>query len=49
MNVITDIEDLRRLTRKRAPWTLYNYADSGSWSEGTYRVNRNGFVAIKLC
>ncbi|HHW2007790.1 TPA: L-lactate dehydrogenase LldA [Pseudomonas aeruginosa] len=48
MSVITDIEDLRRLARKRVPRMFYDYADSGSWSEGTYRANQDDFAAIKL-
>jgi L-lactate dehydrogenase (cytochrome) len=48
MPVITCIEDLRRLARKRVPRMFYDYADSGSWSETTYRANENDFAAIKL-
>ncbi|RZI97872.1 MAG: L-lactate dehydrogenase, partial [Haliea sp.] len=39
MTVITTIEDLRLLARQRVPRMFYDYADSGSWSEGTYRAN----------
>ena len=46
--VITCIEDLRLLARKRAPKMFYDYADSGSWSAGTYRANEADFQAIKL-
>jgi L-lactate dehydrogenase (cytochrome) len=48
MPVITDIEDLRRLARKRVPRMFYDYADSGSWTEGTYRANEADFQSIKL-
>ncbi len=46
--VITNIEDLRVLAEKRVPRMFYDYADSGSWTEGTYRANENDFHAIKL-
>ncbi len=46
--VITDIEDLRVLARKRVPRMFYDYADSGSWTESTYRANEADFQKIKL-
>ena len=48
MPVITNIEDLRQLARKRVPRMFYDYADSGSWTEGTYRANSDDFHKIKL-
>jgi L-lactate dehydrogenase (cytochrome) len=48
MSVITNIEDLRRLARARVPRMFYDYADSGSWTEGTYRANETDFAKIKL-
>jgi L-lactate dehydrogenase (cytochrome) len=48
MAVITNIEDLRALAEKRVPRMFYDYADSGSWSEGTYRANEADFQKIKL-
>ncbi len=48
MTVITNIEDLRVLAQKRVPRMFYDYADSGSWTEGTYRANTGDFQAIKL-
>jgi len=48
MPVITDIEDLRRLAQKRVPRMFYDYADSGSWTESTYRANTSDFQKIKL-
>jgi L-lactate dehydrogenase (cytochrome) len=48
MPVITNIEDLRVLAQKRVPRMFYDYADSGSWTEGTYRANQSDFAAIKL-
>ncbi|MFT3666489.1 L-lactate dehydrogenase [Piscinibacter sp.] len=48
MTVITTIEDLRVLARKRVPRMFYDYADSGSWTESTYRANEADFQRIKL-
>ena len=48
MTVITNIEDLRVLAQKRVPRMFYDYADSGSWTEGTYRANESDFQRIKL-
>lgn len=48
MTVITQIEDLRRLAQKRVPRMFYDYADSGSWTESTYRANEADFARIKL-
>ena len=45
---ITNIEDLRRLAQSRVPKMFYDYADSGAWTEGTYRANESDFQAIKL-
>jgi L-lactate dehydrogenase (cytochrome) len=48
MGVITTIEDLRIMARRRVPRMFYDYADSGSWTEGTYRANEADFAKIKL-
>jgi len=48
MPVITCIEDLRRLAQRRVPRMFYDYADSGSWAEVTYRANEADFPGIKL-
>ncbi|MCJ7830483.1 MAG: alpha-hydroxy-acid oxidizing protein, partial [Desulfobacterales bacterium] len=48
MPTITHIEDLRRLHRRRVPKMFYDYADSGSWTESTYRANERDFQKIKL-
>ena len=48
MPVITNIEDLRVLAQKRVPRMFYDYADSGSWTEGTYRANEADFQKILL-
>jgi len=46
--VITNIEDLRVLHQKRTPKMFYDYADSGSWTESTYRANETDFQKIKF-
>lgn len=48
VTVITCIEDLRRLHRKRVPRMFYDYVDSGSWEEVTYHANRRAFRDIRL-
>jgi L-lactate dehydrogenase (cytochrome) len=48
MTVITTIEDLRVIAERRVPRMFYDYADSGSWTEGTYRANSEDFHKIKL-
>ena len=48
MTVITNIEDLRVLAQKRVPRMFYDYADSGSWTESTYRANESDFQTIKF-
>ncbi|MBW8758932.1 MAG: alpha-hydroxy-acid oxidizing protein [Burkholderiales bacterium] len=48
MTVITCIEDLRVLAQRRVPRMFYDYADSGSWTEGTYRANESDFHKIQL-
>ena len=48
MSVITTIEDLRVLAQKRVPRMFYDYADSGAWTESTYRANETDFGRIKL-
>ncbi|UCV01361.1 alpha-hydroxy-acid oxidizing protein [Acidovorax radicis] len=48
MSKITCIEDLRVIAERRVPRMFYDYADSGSWTEGTYRANAADFQQIKL-
>jgi L-lactate dehydrogenase (cytochrome) len=48
MPTITCIEDLRILSKSRVPRMFYDYADSGSWTESTYRANTTDFEKIRL-
>ncbi len=45
---ICTIEDLRVLAQRRVPRMFYDYADSGSWTETTYRANSTDFQKIRL-
>jgi L-lactate dehydrogenase (cytochrome) len=42
------IDDLQKLAKKRVPKMFFDYADSGSYTEGTYRANTSDFEKIKL-
>ncbi len=48
MPVITEIADLKRIYRRRVPKMFYDYAESGSWSEQTFRENTSDFNDIRL-
>lgn len=45
---IACIEDLRKLAKWRVPKMFYDYCDSGSWTESTYRANSADFNDIKF-
>ena len=45
---VTEIEDLRRVAARKVPRMFYDYVDSGSWTETTYRSNETDFDRIKL-
>ena len=48
MPVITSIDDLKRIYKRRAPKMFYDYAESGSWTEQTFRENTSDFDQIRL-
>lgn len=48
MALITNIEEMQALAKKRVPKMFYDYADSGSWTETTYRANESDFARIKF-
>lgn len=48
MPTITCIEDLRRIYKRRVPKMFYDYAESGSWTEQTFRENTSDFQQIYL-
>jgi L-lactate dehydrogenase (cytochrome) len=48
MSQILEIRDLKALAKRRVPKMFFDYADSGAWTEGTYRANEEDFHKIKL-
>src|SRR5437764_12065302 len=48
MAVITSIEDLRVLAQRKVPRVFYDYVDSGSWTESTYRANEADLHNLRL-
>lgn len=48
LSKITCVEDFRRLALRRVPRMFYDYADSGSWTESTYRSNESDFQKLKF-
>ena len=48
MPIVTEIEDLRRMHKRRAPKMFYDYAESGSWTEQTFRENSSDFDLLRL-
>ncbi|MEI5681388.1 MULTISPECIES: alpha-hydroxy acid oxidase [unclassified Mesorhizobium] len=48
MSQILTIDDLKNLARRRVPKMFFDYADSGSWTESTYRANEEDFSKIKF-
>ena len=48
MPIITTIDDLHRIYRRRVPRMFYDYTESGSWTEQTFRDNMSDFDLIRL-
>ncbi len=48
MPVITCIDDLKRLHRRRTPKMFFDYCESGSYTEQTFRENTSDFEKIRL-
>lgn len=48
MAVITNIDDLKRIYKRRAPRMFYDYCESGSWTEQTFRENVSDFDDLRL-
>jgi L-lactate dehydrogenase (cytochrome) len=46
-NALT-IADLKEMARRRVPKMFFDYADSGAWTESTYRANEDDFAKILL-
>lgn len=48
MPAITEIADLKRMYKRRTPRMFYDYCESGSWTEQTFRENTSDFDQIRL-
>jgi L-lactate dehydrogenase (cytochrome) len=48
MTVVTDVADMQTLARRRVPKMFYDYADTGSWTQSTYRENEAALKRQKL-
>jgi L-lactate dehydrogenase (cytochrome) len=48
MPIITNIDDLKRIYKRRVPKMFFDYAESGSWTEQTFRENTSDFDQIRL-
>ncbi|MCD9149207.1 alpha-hydroxy acid oxidase [Pseudophaeobacter flagellatus] len=48
MPVITNIQDLKRIYERRVPRMFFDYTESGSWTEQTFRENSSDFEKIRL-
>ena len=48
MPVITSIQDLKDIYKRRVPKMFYDYCESGSWTEQTFQDNISDFSKIRL-
>lgn len=48
MAVVTEIEDLRQLAKRRVARAIFGYVDSGSYTQGTMHANKSDLDAIHL-
>ncbi|WP_147125732.1 alpha-hydroxy acid oxidase [Shimia ponticola] len=48
MPVITTVDDLHAIYRRRVPKMFYDYTESGSWTEQTFRENVSDFEKLRL-
>lgn len=48
MTIITCIDDLKKIYERRVPRMFYDYAESGSWTEQTFRENTSDFQRLHL-
>jgi L-lactate dehydrogenase (cytochrome) len=48
MGDVLTISEMKSLARRRVPKMFFDYADSGAWTESTYRANEEDFGKIKL-
>ena len=48
MDAITTVDELRAIAKKRVPTMFYDYMESGSWTETTFRANCDDFQKISF-
>ena len=48
MTVITNIQDLKDIYHRRVPKMFYDYCESGSWTEQTFRENTSDYDQLRL-
>ena len=48
LDKILTVEEMKAKARRSVPKMFFEYADSGSYTEGTYRDNESDFNKIKL-
>jgi len=48
MTLITSIDDLKQLHKRRVPKMFYDYCESGSYTEQTFRANTDDFAKLRL-
>jgi L-lactate dehydrogenase (cytochrome) len=48
MKSVLTIAEMKELARRRVPKMFFDYADSGAWTESTYRANEDDFAKIKF-
>ena len=48
MSSITNIDDLKKIYRRRVPKMFFDYTESGSWAEQTFRENVTDFTDLRL-
>ncbi|MGB1235770.1 MAG: alpha-hydroxy acid oxidase [Planktomarina sp.] len=48
MAVITTIDDLKHIYKRRVPKMFYDYCESGSWTEQTFRDNIEDFKELRF-
>ena len=48
MSKLCDVRDYQALAKNRVPRMFYQYADSGSWTESTYRANESDFTNLNF-
>ena len=48
MAIITEINDLKKIYKNRVPKMFFDYCETGSWTEQTFKENSTDFEKIRL-